>query len=222
MKDSTVVVSVQYAGGLRRDLELPVNVPVSTLAVNIAQAIHSIDENEDARAFKCMLKRLDTGEVLKRERSLADYAVVHGEIIELIRQALPTRVLEVDEQPRFNGPGFIDSSGMIFNIDERRVLIGRSNPAIGDLDPDIKLDLTEIDTVEAPSVSEKQAEIRFQSDQFLLRDLSGQGRTIVNLKRLEPNQSVVLNHGDHVSFGDVKLVFVWDGRIEPVAALNSI
>jgi uncharacterized ubiquitin-like protein YukD len=212
---STVVVSVQYAGGLQRDLELPVDVPVATLAVNVAQAIQSISDEEDVRGFKCMLRRLGTGEVLKREHSLSDYAVMHGETLELIRQALPTRAVEVDEQPRFKGPGFIDSTGLRFKIEENRILVGRANPDSGDLDPCVGLDLTAVDTVEAPSICERQAEIRFHADHFFLRDIAGQGGTIVNLKQLEPNKPVKLRHGDHVSFGDVKLVFVWDGRNAP-------
>jgi uncharacterized ubiquitin-like protein YukD len=215
MMSSTVVVSVQYSGGLRRDLELPVNIPVATLAANIAQAIHSIDEGQDVRAFKCMLRRMGTGEVLKRDRSLADYAIVHGEILELIQQALPTRAIEIEDQPRFNGPGFLDSSGLVFELAARKVLVGRANPKTGELDSAVHLDLTTVDTVGAPSVSERQAEIALHGDQFLIRDLSSGGGTVVNLKPLVNNQPVVLRHGDHVSFGDVKLVFVWDGRNLP-------
>lgn len=217
MMPSTVVVSVQYAGGLRRDLELPVNIPVATLAVNIAQAIHSIDEDLDARAIKCMLRRLQTGEVLKRDRSLADYAIVHGEILELIQQALPTRTVVIEAQSRFYGPGFIDSSGLVFELTQKYMLVGRACPTTGNLDPGVNLDLTEVDTLSAPSVMERQAEITFQTDQFFLRDLTGEEGTAVNLKKLKPNQPVALQHGDHVSFGDVKLVFVWDGRNPPRA-----
>lgn len=210
---STVVVTVQYAGGLRRDIELPVNVAVGTLAASIAQAIHSIDTDVDQPAYKCLLKRPESGEVLKRECSLADCNVVHGEILELIQQALPGRTLAGEEQSRFAGPGFIDSSGLIFKINTSRVLVGRTNPDTGDLDPSVSLDLTKVDALETPTIAERQAEIHFQSDQFLMRDISGCGRTIVNLKPLEPDQAVALRHGDHVSFGDAKLVFVWDGTI---------
>ena len=79
------------------------------------------------------------------------------------------------------------------------------------------LDLTQVDTVGAPSIAERQAEIRYQSDQFFIKEVAEDGGTIVNLKQLEPHQPVALRHGDHVSFGDVKLVFVWDGRNPPSA-----
>ena len=100
---------------------------------------------------------------------------------------------------------------------QRNILAGRACPTTGNLDPDVNLDLTEVDTFGAPSVMEKQAEITFQTDRFLLRDLTGEEGTAVNLKKLKPNQPVALQHGDHVSFGDVKLVFVWDGRNPPRA-----
>lgn len=217
MMPSTVVVSVQYSGGLHRDLELPVNIPVATLAANIAQALHSLSDGDDGRAIKCLLRRLETAEVLKRDRSLADYAIVHGEILELIQQALPTRAVDIEDQPRFNGPGFLDSSGLVFKLSDRRVLVGRSNSKTGELDPGVNLDLTAVDTLGVPTVAERQAAIRFHSDHFIIRNLSGQSGTVVNLKALEPNQTAELRHGDHVSFGDVKLVFVWDGRNQPEA-----
>jgi uncharacterized ubiquitin-like protein YukD len=212
---STVVVSVQYAGGLRRDLELPLNVPVGTLAANIARAILSTEEDEGQPAYRCILKRLDSGEVFKREKSLDDYAVVHGEILELIQQASPGHAVGRKEQPRFSGPGFIDSSGLVFRIDTRHVVVGRANPATGALDPSVTLDLTQVDTLEAPTIAERQAEIRFQSDQFLICQISKDGGTILNLQPLEPHQPVTLRHGDHICFGDAKLVFVWDGRNPP-------
>jgi hypothetical protein len=158
---------------------------------------------------------MSTGEVLKRDRSLAEYNIVHGEVLELIQQALPTRAVEIAGQPLFSGPGFLDSSGLIFKLSDKKVLVGRASPITGELDPNVNLDLTAVDTLGSPSISEKQAEIRFQSDRFLLRDISGQEGTAVNLRTLKTNQSVALQHGDHVSFGDVKLVFVWDGRNPP-------
>jgi uncharacterized ubiquitin-like protein YukD len=214
---STVVVSVQYAGGLHRDFELPVDVPVGTLANHIAQAIHSIDEIENPQDVRCMLKRVDKDDVFKREKTLAEYAVVHGEILELIQQASLRNTVTVDEQFRFNGPGFVDSTGLIFKIEKRHVVVGRFKSATDDSGPHMELDLTQVDTVGAPSIAERQAEIRFQSDQFLIKEIAEGGGTIVNLKQLEPHHPVVLRHGDHVSFGDVKLVFVWDGRNPPSA-----
>lgn len=210
----TVVITVQYAGGLRRDLELPSDVPVAVLAPSVANAIHSIEGN-DEQVVKCMFKRVETGEVLERQRSLDDYDVLHGEILELMQQVLPIRVVSNDEPRQFSGPGFIDASGLVLKIGAAQTLIGRADPDSGETDCLIDIDLTPADTIDSPSVSTRQAEITFESGQFLLRSLSNERHTIINLKPLNPNQPVVLHHGDHVCFGDIKLVFVWDGRPPP-------
>lgn len=82
-------------------------------------------------------------------------------------------------------------------LDQPVIRIGRR------VDNDIVLDL--------PSISRQHAQIRWRQQYFVLYDVSGQGHTTVNGKRVQEH---VLRPGDVIAFSDILMVY-GEGRDEP-------
>jgi len=74
------------------------------------------------------------------------------------------------------------------------------------------VDLTSLDTADSPSVSRRHAQLLLRKGSYLVHDLKSTNGTRVNGKELGPDSRVELHHGDTVQFGDVKLIFIWDGQ----------
>lgn len=85
-------------------------------------------------------------------------------------------------------------------LDQPVMRIGRR------VDNDIVLD--------APSISRQHAQIRWRQRYFVLYDVSGQGRTLVNGVRVQEH---VLRPGDVIALSDILFVY-GEGRDEPGAA----
>ncbi len=105
------------------------------------------------------------------------------------------------QQPRF----VVLSSHAVLPLPPRRVevVIGREDPVSG-IFPEI--DLTDHGGDEG-GVSRKHARVLPQGDRFVIQDLNSVNYTFVNGERLAPGQQRVIEDGDQVSFGRVKVVF---------------
>jgi hypothetical protein len=85
----------------------------------------------------------------------------------------------------------------------REIIIGREDPVNG-IFPDI--DLTDHGGDEG-GVSRKHARVTLEGGQFAIEDLNSTNHTYVNRSRLGFGERRVLNDGDEVSFGLVKVIF---------------
>jgi hypothetical protein len=91
-------------------------------------------------------------------------------------------------------PSLVSPSGLIFELGERQMLIGRyckdCNPAI---------DLSHLDKESVSS--RKHAEIRGVKGKFILKALKTTNGTFVNGVKLNPGEVITLNDGDTIMFG---------------------
>lgn len=84
-----------------------------------------------------------------------------------------------------------------------QVTIGREDPVSGFF-PDV--DLTDHGGDEA-GVSRKHAQITIESGQFYIEDLNSVNYTFVNRQKIMPGQRQLLNNGDEIRLGALKLTF---------------
>ncbi|GHO78342.1 hypothetical protein KSD_61130 [Ktedonobacter sp. SOSP1-85] len=87
-------------------------------------------------------------------------------------------------------------------IKEDRVVVGRADPK-RNITPGI--DLTPFDT--SSSVSRRHAQIHIEQTCFSLEDLNSRNKTRLGELVLNPHKPEVLQDGDVVSFGSVKVIF---------------
>jgi len=89
-----------------------------------------------------------------------------------------------------------------FAIKDKYVIVGRVDPKRG-LKPEI--DLTSIDP--SMTVSRQHARIRYEKTFFYIEDLKSRNKTRLGELPLVPLKPELLQHGDVVQFGSVRLVF---------------
>ncbi len=89
-----------------------------------------------------------------------------------------------------------------FAIQDKYVIVGRVDPKRG-LRPEI--DLTSIDP--GMTVSRQHARIRFEKTFFTIEDLKSHNKTRLGELTLKPLKAELLQHGDVLQFGSVRLVF---------------
>ena len=97
-----------------------------------------------------------------------------------------------------------------FAIKEKYVIVGRVDPKRG-LKPEI--DLTSIDP--RMTVSRQHARIRYEKTFFYIEDLKSRNKTRLGELPLVPLKPELLQHGDVVQFGSVRLIFKVPGMPEP-------
>jgi hypothetical protein len=87
-------------------------------------------------------------------------------------------------------------------IKDKYVVVGRVDPKRG-LNPEI--DLTSIDP--GMTVSRQHARIRFEKTFFYIEDLKSRNKTRLGELTLTPLKAELLQHGDALQFGSVRMVF---------------
>jgi len=205
-----VVVTVVDDRLQRRDLELPLEIPMRELGPALAQAL-GVAELEQSRtqSLKPVLMLEDGKSAVPIDQSLASVGVLHGAILRFMLKPIPP-ILEKETALRFQGPGFVSPTGVTFHLQGDKTLIGRADPASG-LPADVMgIDLTALDDKEAPSVSRRHAQVLRRNGDYILQDLDSTNGTILNDIFLQEGQRARLQHGDVVIFGDVQLAFLWD------------
>jgi hypothetical protein len=215
---SSVVVTVKVSSGESRDLELPADVPLDVLAQMIAQAIGYTAAPSDSEVVKYVLKFPDSRRALPPDATLESAGVVHGDILLLLKKALPATVATSESGLRFGGPGFIAATGMVFPLGSATCLVGRADRATGLDQRVIGVNLADLESDDSPSVSRRHAQVLFRKGDYLLQDLKSTNGTVVNGHTLGPGERVRLSHGDEVQFGDISLVFVWDSQEDSVVS----
>lgn len=97
----------------------------------------------------------------------------------------------------------IDSAGAVFDLPPGKpLLIGRLDPIDG-IYPEIDLTPHDRDV----GVSRRHAELHEQGGQWFIKDLGSTNYTVVNRKRVQPDQEMLLQTGDEVRFGRVMTHF---------------
>ena len=89
-----------------------------------------------------------------------------------------------------------------FPIAKKDVIVGRLDPKRG-LSPDI--DLSSIDP--RMTISRQHARIRYEETFFYIEDLKSRNKTRLGELTLTPLKPELLQHGDLISFGSVRLIF---------------
>jgi hypothetical protein len=209
---TAVVVTVKDGKAIARDLELPAERPVESLAPWIAKAIEHPDLPAKGETVKYILKLENEREPIRPESSLRSAGVVHGDVLQLLIKALPKELSESDAGRRFAGPGLVSADGTVYPFRAKNGLVGRVDRASGVAESVLGVDLTKLDAADSPSVSRRHAQVLHRKGSYLLHDLKSTNGTRVNGKELGPDTRVTLHHGDKVQFGDVDLIFIWDGQ----------
>lgn len=209
---TAVVVTVKDGKANTRDLELPAERPVDSIAPWIAKAIDHADLPEEGAAVKYILKLENKPEPIRPESSLRAAGVVHGDVLQLLIKELPKELSQNDAGRDFAGPGFVSANGPVFAFRAKNTLVGRVDRASGVAESVLGVDLTSLDTEDSPSVSRRHAQILLRKGSYLVHDLKSTNGTLVNGEKLGPDSRVELRHGDTVQFGDVELIFLWDGQ----------
>ena len=209
---SFVVVTIRDERGESRDLELPANVPVTTLGPAIAQAVHHPDLPTDDAPAKAVLKIEGAQEVIPLDQSLEAAGVVHGDILLLMVKEVPRELSQDESKLRFSGPGFIHSSGRTYPFRGKNILVGRVDQASGIVSNVLGVDLTELEDPEEPSISRRHAQVLLREGDYLIQDLRSTNGTSVNKRLLLPETRVALQHGDEIQIGDITLFFIWDAQ----------
>lgn len=101
-------------------------------------------------------------------------------------------------------------------ISQKNVVVGRLDPKRG-LSPDI--DLSAFDP--RMTVSRQHARIRFEETFFYLEDLKSRNKTRLGELTLTPLKAELLQHGDHVRFGSVAMIFKIPGVTDIPASTNK-
>ncbi|MGI8609975.1 MAG: EAL domain-containing protein [Candidatus Dormibacteria bacterium] len=102
-----------------------------------------------------------------------------------------------------NGPALIFGT-QVFPIALPRLVVGRGDKANTNA-PALDLDLEPLDVEHV--VSRKHAEIEYQSQIAIIRDLGSRNGTFVNDERLMPQEPRQLTNGDSVRFGHIAFAF---------------
>ena len=97
-----------------------------------------------------------------------------------------------------------------FAITEKEIIVGRQDPKRGTM-PDI--DLSKLDP--KMTVSRQHARIRFEETCFSIEDLTSHNGTWLKGSKLTPSQAELLQHGDAVRFGSVRITFEIPGASKP-------
>ena len=103
-----------------------------------------------------------------------------------------------------------------FAIKDKYVIVGRVDPKHG-LKPEI--DLTSIDP--RMTVSRQHARIRYEKTFFYIEDLKSRNKTRLGELPLVPLKPELLQHGDVVHFGSVRLVFKVPGMSSDPSVKSS-
>lgn len=209
---SSVVVTIKDRKGGSRDLELPGDVPVSTLGPAIAQAVHHPDLPKDETPVKAVLKHEGTQEVIPLDKTLEAAGVVHGDELLLLVKEIPSDLTQEEISMRFTGPGLVHSSGRTYPFRGEKTLIGRVDRASGIVSKVLGVDLTDLEDPEEPSVSRRHEQVLFREGDYLIQDLRSTNGTAVSGQLLPPEERVALHHGDEVQMGDITLFFIWDSQ----------
>lgn len=209
---ASVVVTLHDGKGGTRDLELPGDIPISSLGPAIAQAIHHPDLPQDDTPVKHVLKFLGTDEVIPPDKNLASAGVVHGDELQLLVKTIPASLLENEVWQRFSGPGFGHRGGSTFLLRGNSIIIGRIDHSTGVLSRVLGVDLTGLEDDDDHSVSRRHAQLLYRDGEYVLQDLKSTNGTRVNGRPLSPGSRVALRHADEVQFGDIHLFFLWDGQ----------
>jgi serine/threonine protein kinase len=92
-------------------------------------------------------------------------------------------------------------------ITQKSVIVGRTDPKRGVI-PDI--DLSQFDT--KMTVSRQHARIRYEEKFFSIEDLKSRNKTRLKDEPLDPFKTELLQHGDVIYFGKVRMRFEVPGR----------
>lgn len=209
---ATVVVTILAGGDEGRDLELPGDVPLSTLAPAIAQALQISGFSEDGTPVKVVLKFEGTDEVIHVDQTLETAGAVNGDILRMIVKEIPPDLVDREIGLRFSGPGLLHPSGRTFPFRGKSLLVGRVDRAAGVVSVVLGVDLTDLEDPQSYSVSRRHAQVLFRDGKYWLQDLQSTNGTTVNGRMLLPEARHPLLHGDELHFGDVKVYFIWDSQ----------
>nr|MBC7245777.1 FHA domain-containing protein [Chloroflexota bacterium] len=193
-----VKVTVTYAPDGRKDLALPLEVPVGLLANALAEALHLAPPHEH---YVLSIQGKKGPQRLPENLALGEIAVFHGAVLSLVRGS------EIRPIP---GPSpktlLVVKSGQTYSLRKITTIIGRRDPKRG---IEVDIDLSLLDK-RPPIISRRHASITCKGEICLLTDLGSTNGTWLNEEYLIPNQPYLLKDGDEIALGrsGVRLKFL--------------
>lgn len=192
------------------------------------------DHNRRFMSMQALITALNTVELPKSREELREM-IANTPSIDLTREMLPVRddialhatlisqplaqIAQDASVPNLpTGDGIYaylvyekgNEGPQLFPVTQKNAIIGRIDPKRG-VKPD--LDLSRQDTT--MTVSRQHARIRFEGTFFYIEDLKSRNKTRLGELVLTPLQPELLQHGDTIQFGSVRLSFKIPGMTDP-------
>jgi hypothetical protein len=192
----------------QRDLDLPACVPVSVLVDKLVSFF--IQSAPGSGLVKYVLIHQEGNRIMNTAESLSQSEIVDGDHLNLVSRIIPPGFLTIDDYLEISGPALVCNSGAVASLDRKTVVLGS-----GDFDRPLSLrgcfiDVGNLDPVHADCVSKTHALIIRNGSAAWILDLGGGNGSHINRERLPGMQRISLIHGDVLTLGKCKLLFVWD------------
>ncbi len=192
----------------QRDLDLPARVPASVLVEKLVH--YFIQSAPGSGLVKYVLIHQEGNRIIPADESLSQSEIVDGDHLRLVARIIPSGFLAIDDYLAISGPALVCDSGVVVSLDRTTVMLGS-----GDFDrpPSLQgcfIDVGKLDPVHADYVSKTHALIIRNGRAAWILDLGGETGSYVNSERLPGMKRANLKHGDVVTIGKCKLLFIWD------------
>ncbi len=192
----------------QRDLDLPASIPVFALVDRLVPFF--IQDVPVSGLVKHILVHQEGNRIIKAGESLSQSGIADGDHLSLVERRIPSGFLTKDDYDRISGPALVSNSGSVAPLERKTVVLGScgfNRPLslrgcfidAGNLDPAI-----------ADDVSNIHALIIRTGTTAWIQDLGTDTGFYLNGADLPGMQRIRLNHGDVLTLGECKLLFIWD------------
>lgn len=209
-----VGVTLHYGDNQQRDLDLPCGIPVGELTLKLGALIQKEsfpgpDDHSRSVMTKYVLKHREQDRVLDSALPLSQSGAADGDHLLLLQKAISKGYLSEEAYRRVSGPALVNRMGTVLSLGGSAVVIGRNG-----IDRVSKV----IRVVEPAggneelmrTVSRQHALITRWRQEVLIQDLDSRSGSFLNGTEMVPFQQLNLFHGDRITLGSCRLIFIWD------------
>lgn len=185
-----VRVTVTYAPDGRKDLALPLEVPVGLLARALAEALQLPPPHEP---YVLGIQGRKGSQRLPANSTLGEMAIFHGAVLSLVQDS--------EGRHRSGSPSkarLVAESGQTYPLKKATTIIGRRDPKHG---IEVDIDLRSLDTKKPPVTSRRHLSVTYKEECYFLTDLDSTNGTWLNGERMLANRPYLLKDGDEISLG---------------------